>query len=241
MTASLRVLDLSGYSPSKQALALAKDVFFDASPQPLASKADLQTTDPLILYIVGHAFPDALVAPALQSLMQDGQTTGNGKGIVRESSFASFLKEQRGRNPTLIIWDICFAKSFAQINGNEWGDFPYVHIFACEKYEQTWHSGDTSDPPRQTLLSMALQGATARGAFENWAELQQRLEDRLPLQRPSIDHNGLDPAVFGLPKPLTIKDQGIFDLLFQVVVAVASMVASVVAKPFRAMGLSSVR
>jgi hypothetical protein len=131
-----------------------------------------KSPEPLVLYIVGHAVPDTLLVP-------DGRP-------LREDVLVGKIKKRRGNNPTLIVWDLCFARSFEKIKEPGWAGKPYVHIFSCKEYEQSWHTGPTGDPQRQTLFSLAFQEAINEG-FASWDDLDKKLTRKLGrLQRPSI-------------------------------------------------------
>jgi hypothetical protein len=142
---------------------------------------------PLILYIVDHAVPDALLVR---------RATGSPNDVIPEPTVADAVIRRRRENPTLIIWDLCYARSFERIKGYKWSDKPYVHIFGCEAHEQSWHTGGGV---RQTLLSMALQ-ASLNSGVRSWDTLENKLNDLLaPVQRPSIAMmNVRSTAVFGL-------------------------------------------
>jgi hypothetical protein len=202
MTAKIFVLDLNppATEPHKR-LELAEGFFFNEVPQVSTDTTKIPTSaEPLILYILGHAFPDALEAANFAPFVQGAQTDS---GLISDEDFAKFVKSKRGDSPTLIIWDICFANSFERMPGAGWEDKPYVHVFSCAKHEQTWHTGypeNASGPRPQTLFSIALKQVTAEGPFSTWEELELRLNQKLsPLLHPSITYKAA-PSAFDLPR-----------------------------------------
>ena len=202
MATPLYVLDLNNPDKPAEHVRLADGVFFGTNPdrdKVITDPRQIPTSGRLILYILGHAIPDALVVPALTQYIASRQTVSGGNSLLPEQAFAEFLIEQRGDNNTLIIWDLCFARSFELNAGPRWTSKPYVHIFGSAAHEQAWHTGD---PSRETLFSLALKEATAPGnGFERWQELEDRLKGHLqPVQHPSIVGQLL-PADFGLPPP----------------------------------------
>ena len=147
------------------------------------------TDDPIILYIVAHGVPNGVM---------------NRRRLVGETILAQKIIQRRKEAPTLIVWDVCFAKSFLQIKGL--GDLwtqNYVHIFCCEEYERTWQMGKATNPPGQTLFSKELRealGALSGQRLRSWTPLERRLQEQLaPLQTPSIHpKNGLPANRFVL-------------------------------------------
>jgi hypothetical protein len=247
MTAKLFVLNLNDpNAETHQRLELAEGFFFNEKPKVSADLTEIPgDAEPLILYILGHAFPDALVTPTLTPFVQSKRTISGSNGFVSEEDFAAFLKKVRGNHPTLIIWDVCFAKSFARMTGAGWADKPYVHVFSCESYEQTWHTGypkDASGSAPQTLFSIALKEATAEGPISTWDELATRLNQKLlPLQHPSIvlpnTPYRVEPAAFGLPEPKPKPKPSIIDTVIDVVRAILDLVSDAL----RSRGPSSAR
>src|SRR5207244_1924485 len=141
---------------------------------------------PLVLHIVGHAVPNGLT-PTL-----------NGKRLD-ETTLAAAITERRGNEPTLIVWDVCFAKSFLHVPRVRWGR-NYVHIFSCQAHERTWHNG--TNKRRRTLFSEVLKGAIRRPKDDplTWRSLQQGLREELDaIQTPEVHPMGnLTPQAFGL-------------------------------------------
>jgi hypothetical protein len=126
----------------------------------------------LILYIVGHAVPDALLVPA--------------GGTLPDDDLVGTIMRRRGDNPTLIIWDFCFARSFGKVKNRGWTKKPYVHIFSCQAHEQSWHTGPDPDHPFRTVFSLALQEVLDDG-IEDWFDLKDKLQGLLGrVQHPSI-------------------------------------------------------
>jgi hypothetical protein len=147
------------------------------------------TDDPIILYIVAHGVPNGIM---------------NRRRLVDEKALAKKIIRQRKEAPTLIVWDVCFAKSFLQIEGLRDSWTPnYVHIFCCEEYERTWQTGNATKPPRQTLFSKELRealGALNGQRLQSWTTLEEKLQDQFGLlQTPSIHpKDGLQPDRFVL-------------------------------------------
>jgi hypothetical protein len=145
--------------------------------------------DPIILYIVAHGVPNGVM---------------NRRRLVDEKALAKKIIQRRKEAPTLIVWDVCFAKSFLQIEGL--GDLwtrNYVHIFCCEEYERTWQMGKATNPPGQTLFSKELRealGALRGQRLRSWTTLERQLQEQLgSLQTPSIHpKNGLSANRFVL-------------------------------------------
>jgi len=212
MPTPLYVLNLNNPKTPTEHLRLADGFFFGTNPDPdkiITDPRQIPRTGTLILYILGHAIPDALVVPALDQFVQSRRAAPGGNSLLPEQTFADFLIEQRGDNKTLLIWDLCFARSFEVNAGPGWTGKPYVHIFGSAAYEQAWHTGSTdkaTDPPRQTLFSRAFKEATMQGGFERWEELEVRLKELLePVQHPKIVGQPL-PADFGLPAPQPVPE-----------------------------------
>jgi hypothetical protein len=79
--------------------------------------------DPVILYILGHAAPDLLQV---------------GSGLISDQEIARKIRESRGGAATLLIWDVCFAKTFLDTSPPGYLPPRCVHLFACQSYERTW-------------------------------------------------------------------------------------------------------
>lgn len=197
MTARLYVLNLSD---SKKPLHTVPDLTFGGETKEITDPNQIpDDKEPLILYILAHAVPDALVSPALQQFLTRMRKFTGSSELIPEDVFAAFVKQRRGTNKTVIIWDLCFARSFEEIRAG-WVGMPYVHIFSCAAYEQGWHTGAATTPPRQTLFSMALKKAIELG-FKTWRDLESQLTEHLAdVQQPSIPVHP-SPAEFGLAPP----------------------------------------
>ena len=127
MPTPLYVLDLNNPNTPAERLRLADRFFFGTNPDPdkiITDPRQIPTTGTLILYILGHAIPDALVVPALTQYIVSRQADPGGNSLLPEEAFAEFLIEQRGDNKTLLIWDLCFAKSFELNAGPRWTSKP---------------------------------------------------------------------------------------------------------------------
>jgi hypothetical protein len=175
--------------PAKH-LTIAK-LSFGGTTVRIEHPRDIPVDDgPLVLYIVGHARPDVLLVPR-----GDGAT-----GILTEKELVETVLKRRRNNPTLIIWDLCYARSFETQRRASWAGKPYVHIFSCESFEESWHTGEKGwegAPPRCTLFSLALEKALADGAA-TWGELRDRVQILLGhVQHPRV-LLPLGPADFGL-------------------------------------------
>jgi hypothetical protein len=195
MTTSIYVLNLSG-SATPARLQLDPGLFplLGGSPSTIAAVGDVPDKDALILYIVDHAVPNGLAV--------------GGGGILPEAVLAKAIRDQRKALPTLLIWDICFAKSFLVIPSIEpWGD-NFVHVFSCAAHERTWHTGKAAAPPMQTLFSTELRKAMEtlrlRGGSFEWAAVENELQSQLrPIQTPTVTpQTSLQPYQFQLcPQP----------------------------------------
>jgi hypothetical protein len=210
MPANLYILNLSGDTPNKLAvgdLALGGSVTLGTDPNQIPD-----TDEPLVLYIVGHAVPDALVLP--EGLIPTLCTTlaiPEGTNLLADEALAVVVQRRRGQLKTVIIWDFCFAKSFQNIGNGGWAGFPYVHIFGCEAHEQAWHAGE----PRETLLSIALTKAIA-GGITTWEDLEGRLVEHLAsVQQPSIYPYQPNPVAFGMPLPSPDKVPTLIERIVQ--------------------------
>jgi hypothetical protein len=206
MSTPLYVLNLNNpNTPPDKHLRLADRFFFGTNPdldKIITDPRQIPKTGTLILYILGHAIPDALVVPTLAQYVVSRQAVSGGDSLLAEQAFAEFLMERRGDNRTLLIWDLCFARSFELNAGPGWTTKSYVHIFGSTAYEQAWHTGD---PSRETLFSLALKEATAPGnGLQEWKQLEVRLKELLKsVQQPSIVGELL-PSDFGLPPPQSV-------------------------------------
>jgi len=114
---------------------------------------ELPLKGPAILYIVAHAVPDGLRIGT--------------SGIMTEAALAKAL-EYRKDQPTLVIFDACFAKSFSDIPNSPWPS-TFGLIFSCLEYERTWSSGG-ENAPRVSLfsevLNKAMKDCIGCGSFE---------------------------------------------------------------------------
>jgi hypothetical protein len=167
-------------------IQLAPLDFADA-PIPIRDFAELPRTSALILYIVAHAVPNALkIGPPNLTLL--------------EATVVKQLAEVRGRVPTLVILDACFAQTFQEIAGGAW-PAEFGLIFSCRAFERAWHGGA---PLRQSLFSDALNRAIAvcrsRGST---AALESELKATLgELQVPVVADSAYDflDKILGLPR-----------------------------------------
>jgi hypothetical protein len=148
----------------------------------------------VVLYVVGHAVPNGLI--------------GASGAVLPEADVATAIQKRRGYAPTLIVWDVCFAKTLLEITGAApWTD-NFVHVFSCQSYERTWHLGPASrldsSEERPTMFSMQLTDAVrALGSGASWEMLESELRKRLsPIQRPEITPKPsfLQPADFELER-----------------------------------------
>lgn len=183
MTTALCIMNLTNPTSERYLVPDLNAVDID----PITAPDQVPEDDSLILYIVGHAVPDGLVTA-------DGET-------LDEATVATAIRSRRGKRPTLIVWDVCFSRSLLQIDGLDSWTANYVHIFSCQSYERTWHTGKTSQGPRRTLFSTELRKALGAmrgsGALE-WNALQAKLREQLDsIQRPEIVTSGsLQPSHF---------------------------------------------
>ena len=190
MSMSFCLLNMS--SPSKR---LNIDPALGQLVESINSTTDIPARDPLILYIVGHAVPDGLMVPG-------GPDDANGT-TISDAVVAEEIRAKRGAQNTLIIWDVCFAKSFLQTSGAQsWGP-NYVHIFACQSYERTWNAGPSSSPSRKTSFSTGLQQTLANQTSQaplSWDSLNVQLNAHFAgLQTAEIYTTGtLRPSDFPL-------------------------------------------
>ncbi|HMJ57208.1 MAG TPA: hypothetical protein VK540_34300 [Polyangiaceae bacterium] len=148
-------------------------------PVPVAAIDDFPepSAEPLILYILGHAAPDELL---------------EGDVARPDHSIATAIESWRGNASTLLIWDVCFAKSFLNIERDEPWNTNYVHVFACQRYERAWHHGGQQN---HTIFSTALHNALEQFRNEpnhlSWDGLTLLLNANLGgLQTAEIEHWG---------------------------------------------------
>jgi hypothetical protein len=182
MKTSFYVLNLTALNETTRNKKLtAKLVGVDKANQisSLSDIPDVATTPgALVLYVIGHAVPNGLIGP--------------NNAILPEADVAKTIQKRRQYSPTLIVWDVCFAKSLLEITGAApWTD-NFVHIFSCQSYERTWHLGPPSSlessKDRPTLFSIELSAAVeALPVNASWEMLEAALQERLsPAQRPEI-------------------------------------------------------
>jgi hypothetical protein len=191
MSPILCVLNLSNASTGR-GLSPVVDLPFDYLTMQTTHPELIPTDDaPTIVYVVGHAILDGI-------RMTQGKKPGEDV-TLSEEAFAATVQARRQDNKTLMIWDICHAKSFLKIANRHWPD-NYGHIFACQAHERTWHTGPSTTPPRQTHFSMELRDALkALQGKVAWPALEDRLQKQLGrLQTPEIVARELTPAQFGL-------------------------------------------
>ncbi|HMJ54956.1 MAG TPA: hypothetical protein VK540_22930 [Polyangiaceae bacterium] len=160
-----------------------------AGPEPIKDPAAIPETDPLVLYVVGHAIPNGLFVTA---------APGAAATRVSEAVVAHAIAARRGNQPTLVIWDTCFAASFLAIPNFTWTD-NFVHMFSCQAHERSWHSGGVD---KVTLFSDKLKAALVvcreAGAC-TWTALEDELRKQLGnLQTPQIVSFGPAPSAFDL-------------------------------------------
>lgn len=192
MAPILCILNLSNASAGR-GLRPIVDLPFDF-PSIKTRFPELIPTDknPTIVYVVGHAILDGI-------RMTEGRRPGQAT-TLSEEAFAKTVQSRRQDNKTLMIWDICHAKSFLKIADRFW-PANYGHIFACQEHERTWHTGSSTTPARQTRFSVELKEALAAldGKVSEWSALEKQLQKQLGrLQRPEIVAHELRPAEFGL-------------------------------------------
>jgi hypothetical protein len=198
MGSKLYIINLSGEKGSKRRVEVDPDLDFGGGRVERLDLSQLpEDKEPIVLYIVGHALPDEIFVNGVR---------------VSEVELVKRITDARKNNSTLIIWDLCHARSFERNSSRGWGGSSHVLIFACQSYEEAWHSGPSTPLPRQTLFSIALKeaknGASNDGGFRHWSALEEQLRGLLePLQRPSIRfRKGSAPNVFGLgSKPAISK------------------------------------
>ncbi|HMI86338.1 MAG TPA: hypothetical protein VK550_19725 [Polyangiaceae bacterium] len=175
---------------------LAPDASFDRANVTIQSPGQVPKAPPLIdspvqtsakvteqfviLYVVGHGVQRGLV---------------DGKGvIVEEEDVANEIKKLRNGHPTLIVWDVCFARSMLKIGASAQHSWPanFIHVFSCQPFERTWHSGPGATPARTVFSSVlcdvvAELDAQSKGLFD-WKQLEQRLQTEFGwTQKPTIE------------------------------------------------------
>jgi len=154
---------------------------------------NIPATGNLILYVVGHAVPDGLIDA-------EGE-------IVTEASVAKAIREKRNDKPTVIVWDVCYAASFLDApDCKEWGS-QYVHIFACQDYELTWHGSDgTTQFSQELLLAVTALNRGQKTQNEwSWDALEDKLQTQFgTLQIPDV------VASKGAPSP---RDFQLYDFV----------------------------
>jgi hypothetical protein len=142
--------------------------------------------DPIIVYILAHAVPNALRA-------------GQNDRILPEAKLVTQLKLLRPKAPTLLIFDACFSASFLEIAGIEWPS-NFGLIFSCSAWERTWHTA-TAAPANVSQFSVALNAAIPAACAGNepfWTALQRHLVDGYGgLQHPLVKAERLAAADFG--------------------------------------------
>jgi hypothetical protein len=165
--------------------------------KPISSPEETPQGGTLVLYIVGHGRKNRLFGP--------------GGAILEEKDVAETIQRLRGTDPTLIVWDVCFAESMKSIPAtNDW-PANFVHIFSCRSFERTWHGPLPPNGNGVTLFSTELRSAIAALAPTfSWGELQDKLQAAFvsvqsgttssSLQKPSIhpDNTTHKPSTFEL-------------------------------------------
>jgi hypothetical protein len=187
MTATFTILDLSdGQRRLAPIPGFARGSTTIRSPEEVPS-----STDPLVLYVVGHAVKHGLV---------------DSSGRIRDEKEVAVTIQRLRAAPkkTLIIWDVCFAESMlTDPNLSAWPS-NFVHILSCRSFERTWHTGQTTDGLAYTMFSAVLQKAVdalaSYGTF-GWTELERELQTRFDaLQSPLIR-----PLDYGQPRDFEIE------------------------------------
>ena len=144
----------------------------------------------LILYVVAHGVPDGFLTGDAQPPL-----------IGERELFAAIRARRDEKSDTLIVWDLCFAKSFFSIPGLAWPK-NYAHLFACEAHERTWHTGPrTGGLAPQSVFSAQLERAILTCKQDHrlsWAGIDQTLKALLgPAQTPSVVPSGVPVLFFG--------------------------------------------
>jgi len=184
--ATLCILNLANSrSPGRVDADINK--FADLSaPNRIGTPGDIPVSDaPLVLYIVGHAVPNGLI-----------DTNGD---VLDEVELAKIIREKRDDKPTLIVWDVCFAKTFLQLaDSGRWPD-NYVHVFSCQEYERTWHAGKKDG--RKSFFSTAFrQACQEKTGKPTWDGIQERLREAFgSIQTPEVSYpRAYEPDLFKL-------------------------------------------
>ena len=173
------------FTSKKQGLKL--DPAFASSRFPEISFRRIPSRGVLTLYVLGHAAPNELK---------------DGNRLVSEQTLADAIMRRRRTPPTLIVWDVCYSKSFRTIGDRpfqHWGK-NFVHIFSSQAYERTWLGTGTGKPV--SFFSTQLVDALKAGQRPStWSDLEKRLRARFGnLQTPEIvSYNRSTPAQFALP------------------------------------------
>ena len=229
MNTALSILNLSAPDPHR----LAPDGRFDDSARTIGSPGDVSggtaaldspgqtppgTTEQfLILYVVGHGVQHGLI---------DSQ-----ERILDEVDVAREIQTLRKGRPTLVIWDVCFAKSMLQVGKPSKGGPPggmhleaplpkdanswpknFIHIFSCRAFERTWHNGRETSPARtvfSTVLCEVVAELERRDRNFTWEQLEKKLRAQFRVQQPSIVKQDVKwlPRDFELSKWLGIAAQ----------------------------------
>jgi len=139
-----------------------------------------------IVYILGHGLPDNLVF---------------GDQKIPERDIAAYIKEARGNAPTLVVWDVCYAETFYDLQPSDsanaapdekrpkenfWGT-SFVHIFGSRKHELAWHRGDDKESATEFGAAFVAALTTDRSKWSDWASLEEALRNRMrDFQTPTI-------------------------------------------------------
>lgn len=150
--------------------------------------AEIPAGEPLVLYVVAHGIPDGLLVgtPPVQ---------------LSEAELVGAIKHRRGEVPTLIVWDLCFAKTFLNLDGVSWPQ-NYAHLFSCEAHERTWHEGERAGGQApQSLFSKHFEQAiqTCKQARTlSWPSLEEELQRLFGrIQHPTVSVPArYDPELF---------------------------------------------
>jgi hypothetical protein len=148
-------------------------MFTFGSPIHLISEFDqLPKSGPAVLYIAAHAVPNAL-------RRKDG-------GLLSEEDLFKELEGRAGL-PTLVVFDLCFAKSFSKIPSFPW-PANFGLIFSCLEHERTW-SRDLDAKSRQSLFSEAFNTEVNLCiAKRDFSDLQSNLVARFDgIQTPFVE------------------------------------------------------
>jgi Caspase domain len=115
---------------------------------------ELPQNGPAILYILAHAVPNGL-------------RVENSK-ILKELTLAKELLAARKSQPTLVIFDACFADSFDDIPDFTWPE-EFGLIFSCLAHERSWNDEvdeSTSESVFPQALDAAISVCRRAGSFE---------------------------------------------------------------------------